>query len=68
MSSRTHINLQIALAAAADANRCYTASGIRALQEGYPEVAQLFFEAAGAETVHAYSHLVTLGAIGSTSG
>jgi len=57
---------QIALAAEADTNRRYTAYCIRALQEGYPEVAQSFFEAAGAETVHAYSHLVTLDAIGTT--
>ena len=64
--SKTRINLQIALAGEADANRRYTAYGIRALQEGYPEIAQLFFEAAGAETVHAYSHLLALNAIGTT--
>ena len=64
--SKTRINLQVALAGEADANRRYTAYGIRALQEGYPEIAQLFFEAAGAETVHAYSHLLALNAIGST--
>jgi VIT1/CCC1 family predicted Fe2+/Mn2+ transporter/rubrerythrin len=64
--TKTRANLQIALASEADASRRYTAYGIRALQEGYPEIAQLFFEAAGAETVHAYSHLVTLGAIGTT--
>jgi VIT1/CCC1 family predicted Fe2+/Mn2+ transporter/rubrerythrin len=66
MGEKTRINLQIALAGEADANRRYTAYGIKALQEGYPEVAQLFFEAAGAETVHAYSHLLALGAIGTT--
>jgi predicted membrane protein (TIGR00267 family) len=64
--AKTRVNLQIALAAEADANRRYTAYGIRALQEGYLEVAQLFFEAAGAETVHAYSHLLALDAIGTT--
>src|SRR5882672_7276241 len=65
--SQTKINLQIALAGEADANRRYTAYGIRALQEGFPEIAQLFFEAAGAETVHAYSHLSAMNAIGSTA-
>jgi VIT1/CCC1 family predicted Fe2+/Mn2+ transporter/rubrerythrin len=64
--SKTRINLQIALAGEADANRRYTAYGIRALHESYPEIAQLFFEAAGAETVHAYSHLLALNAIGTT--
>ena len=64
--SKTRTNLQIALAGEADANRRYTAYGIRALQEGYPEIAQLFLEAAGAETVHAYSHLLALNAIGTT--
>jgi VIT1/CCC1 family predicted Fe2+/Mn2+ transporter/rubrerythrin len=64
--AKTKINLQIALAGEADTNRRYTAYGIRALHEGYPEIAQLFFEAAGAETVHAYSHLIALDAIGTT--
>lgn len=64
--AKTKINLQIALAGEADTNRRYTAYGIRALHEGYPEIAQLFFEAAGAETVHAYSHLMALDAIGTT--
>lgn len=64
--AKTKVNLQIALAGEADANRRYTAYGIRALHEGYPEIAQLFLEAAGAETVHAYSHLLALDAIGTT--
>jgi VIT1/CCC1 family predicted Fe2+/Mn2+ transporter/rubrerythrin len=64
--AKTKINLQIALAGEADTNRRYTAYGIRVLHEGYPEIAQLFFKAAGAETVHAYSHLLALDAIGTT--
>jgi len=64
--AKTKVNLQIALAGEADTNRRYTAYGVRALHEGYPEIAQLFFEAAGAETVHAYSHLMALDAIGTT--
>ena len=64
--AKTKINLQVALAGEADANRRYTAYGIRALHEGYLEIAQIFFEAAGAESVHAYSHLAALHAIGTT--
>lgn len=63
---RTQTNLQVALASEADASRRYTAYGIRALQEGHIEVAQYFLEAAGAETVHAYAHLLALDAIGTT--
>ncbi len=65
-TSRTVANLQVALAGEADANRRYLAYGIQALNEGRPEIAQLFFEAAGAETIHALNHLRTMGAIGST--
>src|SRR4249920_3843936 len=64
--SKTEANLQVALAGEADANRRYLAYGIQALNEGRPEIAQLFFEAAGAETIHALNHLRTMGAIGST--
>jgi VIT1/CCC1 family predicted Fe2+/Mn2+ transporter/rubrerythrin len=65
-TSRTDANLQVALAGEADANRRYIAYGVQALNEGRPEIAQLFFEAAGAETVHALTHLKTMGAVGST--
>jgi rubrerythrin/VIT1/CCC1 family predicted Fe2+/Mn2+ transporter len=64
--ARTDANLEVAVAGEADANRRYVAYGIQALNEGYPEVAELFFEAAGAETVHALTHLKTLGAVRST--
>src|SRR5262245_37498593 len=64
--SKTETNLQVALAGEADANRRYLAYGIQALQEGRPEIAQLFFEAAGAETIHALNHLRTMRAIGTT--
>ncbi len=65
-TSKTVVNLQVALAGEADANRRYLAYGIQALNEGRPEIAQLFFEAAGAETIHALNHLRTMGAIHST--
>src|SRR5882672_8209462 len=65
-SSKTDANLLVALAGEADANRRYLAYGIRALNEGRADIAQLFFEAAGAETIHALNHLATMGAIGTT--
>src|SRR5262249_43892094 len=46
--------------------RRYLAYGIRALAEGRADIAQLFFEAAGAETIHALEHLRTMGAVAST--
>jgi len=64
--SRTEANLLVALAGEADANRRYLAYGIEALNEGRPDIAQLFFEAAGAETIHALNHLRTMGAIATT--
>src|SRR5881628_2437356 len=66
MPSRTDANLPVALAGEADANRRYLAYGIRALAEGRADIAQLFFEAAGAETIHALEHLRAMGAVGST--
>ena len=64
--SRTEANLQVALAGEADANRRYLAYGIQALNEGRPDIAQLFFEAAGAETIHALAHLKVMGVVRST--
>ena len=64
--SKTDANLLVALAGEADANRRYLAYGIQALNEDRPDIAQLFFEAAGAETIHALNHLRTMGAIGTT--
>src|SRR6266508_4138564 len=64
--SKTDANLLVALAGKADANRRYLAYGIQALNEDRPDIAQLFFEAAGAETIHALNHLRTMGAIATT--
>jgi vacuolar iron transporter family protein len=64
--SKTDANLLVALAGEADANRRYLAYGIQALNEDRPDIAQLFFEAAGAETIHALNHLRTMRAIGTT--
>jgi rubrerythrin/VIT1/CCC1 family predicted Fe2+/Mn2+ transporter len=65
-ASKTEANLLVALAGEADANRRYLAYGIKALNEGRADIAQLFFEAAGAETIHALNHLTTMGAVGTT--
>jgi VIT1/CCC1 family predicted Fe2+/Mn2+ transporter/rubrerythrin len=64
--SRTDANLLVALAGEADANRRYLAYGIQALNEDRADIAQLFFEAAGAETIHALNHLRTMRAIRTT--
>jgi hypothetical protein len=45
--SRTEANLLVALVGEADANRRSLACGIQALNEDRPDIAQLFFEAAG---------------------
>ena len=66
VTTRTEANLQVALAGEADANRRYLAYGIQALHEGRADVAQLFFEAAGAETIHALNHLQVMNAVAST--
>jgi len=63
---KTNQNLWTAFIGEAKANRIYIAFAMKALQEGHPEVAQLFLEVAGAETAHAISHLQALGEVRST--
>lgn len=64
--TRTEENLQKAIIGEAKARLEYTAFAMQAMQEGFPEYAQLFMEAAGAETIHGISHLRTAGGIGTT--
>lgn len=64
--SKTTENLQTAITGEARARLKYTAFAIQAMQEGHPEIAQLFLEAAGAETIHGISHLRVAGGIGAT--
>jgi rubrerythrin len=66
--NRTEANLQQAITGEARARLKYTAFAMQAMQEGHPEVAQLFLEAAGAETIHGISHLRVAGGITSTLG
>ncbi len=62
----TDEHLKAAFGGESQANRKYTAFAERAMQEGHPEVAQLFLEAAGAETTHALNHLRVMGGINDT--
>ncbi len=64
--SKTKENLKEAFAGESQANRKYLAFAKQADKEGYPQAAKLFRAAAEAETVHAHSHLKTLGEIKST--
>jgi rubrerythrin len=60
-------NLLEAFAGESQANRKYLAYAKQAEKEGYPQVAKLFRAAAEAETIHAHSHLRTLGKISNTA-
>ncbi len=64
--TETKMNLLQAFAGESKANRKYLAFAKQAEEEGYSQVARLFRAAAKAETVHALSHLRTLGEIGTT--
>jgi rubrerythrin len=64
--TKTQDNLDSAFTGEARANRRYVAFAYQAIKEDHPEVAQLFLEAAGSETVHALNHLKALGTLGTT--
>jgi rubrerythrin len=64
--TNTETNLASAITGEAKARLEYTAFAMQAMQEGHPEIAQLFLEAAGAETIHGISHLRVSGGVGST--
>lgn len=63
---RTDDNLREAFSGEARASRRYVAYAYQAVLEGYPEIAQLFLEAAGAETIHALNHLRVMGEVRAT--
>ena len=63
----TEKNLWNAIVSEALANLKYNAYAQRAMQEGHPEVAQIFQEVAGAETVHGINHLRVSGDMGTTA-
>jgi len=64
--SKTDENLKIAFADESQTNIEYLAYAHQAIDEGFMEVAQLFREAAGAEVVHALSHLRAMGVVKTT--
>ena len=64
--SKTDENLKIAFADESQTNIEYLAYAHRAMDEGFMEIAQLFREAAGAEVVHALSHLKAMGIVQAT--
>lgn len=64
--TKTERNLWNAIVGEAMAYLKYNAFAHKALEEGYPEVAQVFQEVAGAETIHGMNHLRVAGEIRST--
>ena len=64
--TKTEKNLWSAIVGEAMAYLKYNAYAHRALEEGLPEIAQVFQEVAGAETIHGLNHLRVSGDIGST--
>ena len=64
--SQTDRNLWNAIVGEAMAYLKYNAFAHKALEEGLPEVAQVFQEVAGAETIHGMNHLRVTGEIGPT--
>ena len=65
--TQTEKNLWNAIVSEALANLKYNAFAQQAMQEGHPEVAQIFQEVAGAETVHGINHLRVSGDMASTA-
>jgi len=64
--SKTDRNLWSAIVSEALAYLKYNAYAHRALEEGHPEVAQVFQEVAGAETIHGMNHLRVSGSLKTT--
>ncbi|MBM3924944.1 MAG: hypothetical protein FJ320_03000 [SAR202 cluster bacterium] len=64
--SRTDKNLWNAIIGEAMAMLKYNAYAAKAMEEGHPEIAQIFQETAGAENIHGVNHLKTAGAVRST--
>jgi len=65
--SKTMDNLSDAFAGESQANRRYLFFAAKADKEGHSQIARLFRAAAEAETVHARSHLTTMGGIKTTA-
>ena len=64
--NRTNRNLWMAFVEEAKARSVYIAYAMKAMEEGHPEVAEVFLEVSGAETAHALNHLRALGEVSTT--
>lgn len=64
--STTYNNLIKAAQGEAFARLKYMAFAQKAMEDGRPDIAQLFEEAAGAETIHGINHLIAAGFVKST--
>ena len=64
--TKTERNLWNAIVSEAMAHLKYSAYAHKALEEGHPEVAQIFQEVAGAETIHGMNHLKVTGEVKSS--
>ena len=64
--AKTDKNLKTAFASESQTNIEYLAYAHKAMDEGLIEIAQLFREAAGAEIIHALSHLTAMGVVKTT--
>ena len=64
--TKTERNLWNAIVAEAMAHLKYSAFAHQALREGHPEVAQVFQEVAGAETIHGINHMSVAGELKSS--
>ena len=64
--TKTERNLWNAIVAEAVAHLKYSAFAHQALREGHPEVAQVFQEVAGAETIHGINHMSVAGELKSS--
>lgn len=64
--SKTDKNLWSAIISESLANLKYNAYAMKALEEGHPEIGQIFQEVAGAETIHGINHLRVAGDINSS--
>ena len=64
--TKTERNLWNAIVSEAMALLKYNAYAHKALEEGYPEVAQVFQEVSGAENIHGMNHLRVSGEVGSS--
>lgn len=67
MSDKVMKDLQDAFAGESQANRKYLAFADQADKDGFPGVAKMFRAIASAETLHAHSHIRTLGGVKSTA-